>query len=336
MLDQLHVGPKNQSRHDENNYTLGSIAGHNTAVACLPEYGTNKAAIAAKSMQATFPNIRFGLLVGVGGGVPGSLTTINSANDIRLGDVVVSLPTGQGGGVIQYDLGRREVGGFRRVGLLNKPPTLLRTAVASLRAERRLGRQLTGLIEEAFPLDDEGCEDDNDDDDEESEAECWAYPGTSSDVLFQSGYQHCSSKADDCTKCIKAAGPGDVITRRARRTTHPRIHYGNIGSGNSLIKNGLERDELAELDNILCFDMEAAGLMDDFPCLVIRGISDYADSHKNSSWQPYAAASAAAFAKQLVRLIAPQDIDGLAPIQGEHQRCPLPTFHRLTLCLTCL
>ncbi|KAG2414217.1 hypothetical protein HFD88_003408 [Aspergillus terreus] len=314
MLDHRHVRLPNQSKHDENNYTLGSIAGHNIAIACLPEYGTNKAAIAAKSMQATFPNIRFGLLVGVGGGVPGPFTDTGPANDIRLGDVVVSLPAGQGGGVIQYDLIRREVDGFRRVGVLNKPPTLLRTAVASLRAERRLGRQLTGLIEEAFVPDDESCEDQNGDD-EESEADRWTYPGTERDVLFRPGYKH-HGGAKDCVKCIAAKGAGDVITRRARKTTHPKVHYGNIGSGNSLIKDGFERDELGQRDNVICFEMEAAGLMDDFPCLVIRGISDYADSHKNSSWQPYAAASAAAFAKQLVRTITPQDVDRLAPIQG--------------------
>ncbi|BAE61723.1 unnamed protein product [Aspergillus oryzae RIB40] len=315
MLDHRHVRPKNQSKHDENNYTLGSIAGHNIAIVCLPEYGTNKAAIAAKSMQATFPNIRFGLLVGVGGGVPGPITETGPANDIRLGDVVVSLPAGQGGGVIQYDLIRREVDGFRRVGLLNKPPTLLRTAVASLRAERRLGRQLTGLIEDAFAPDDECCED-KCDDDEESEGERWTYPSTGRDFLFSPGYKHRSSGADDCTKCMEAKSAGDIITRRPRKTTHPKIHYGNIGSGNSLIKNGLERDKLAQRDSIICFEMEAAGLMDDFPCLVIRGISDYADSHKNSSWQPYAAAAAAAYAKQLVCSITPQDIDSLAPIQA--------------------
>ncbi|OOO12207.1 purine or other phosphorylase family 1 [Aspergillus oryzae] len=315
MLDHRHVRPKNQSKHDENNYTLGSIAGHNIAIVCLPEYGTNNAAIAAKSMQATFPNIRFGLLVGVGGGVPGPITETGPANDIRLGDVVVSLPAGQGGGVIQYDLIRREVDGFRRVGLLNKPPTLLRTAVASLRAERRLGRQLTGLIEDAFAPDDECCED-KCDDDEESEGERWTYPSTGRDFLFSPGYKHRSSGADDCTKCMEAKSAGDIITRRPRKTTHPKIHYGNIGSGNSLIKNGLERDKLAQRDSIICFEMEAAGLMDDFPCLVIRGISDYADSHKNSSWQPYAAAAAAAYAKQLVCSITPQDIDSLAPIQG--------------------
>jgi hypothetical protein len=46
--------------------------------------------------------------------------------------------------------------------------------------------------------------------------------------------------------------------------------------------------------------MEAAGLMDGFPCLVIRGICDYADSHKSKNWQRYSAAAAAAYAKELL------------------------------------
>ena len=53
----------------------------------------------------------------------------------------------------------------------------------------------------------------------------------------------------------------------------------------------------------MCFEMEAAGLMNDFGCLVIRGICDYADSHKNKKWQPYAAATAAACAKEILSVI---------------------------------
>jgi hypothetical protein len=46
--------------------------------------------------------------------------------------------------------------------------------------------------------------------------------------------------------------------------------------------------------------MEAAGLMNQLPCLVIRGICDYADSHKSKRWQDYAALTAAAYAKILL------------------------------------
>jgi nucleoside phosphorylase len=76
------------------------------------------------------------------------------------------------------------------------------------------------------------------------------------------------------------------------------LHYGTIASGNQVIKDGLTRDRLSsELGGVLCFEMEAAGLMNSFPCLAIRGICDYADSHKNKRWQPYAAAAAAKLAE---------------------------------------
>ena len=83
------------------------------------------------------------------------------------------------------------------------------------------------------------------------------------------------------------------------------------------MKHGITRDRLAEQEDIICFEMEAAGLMDNFPCLVIRGICDYADSHKNKIWQQYAAAVAAAYAKALLLVIAPQVVMEMAPVQSE-------------------
>lgn len=65
------------------------------------------------------------------------------------------------------------------------------------------------------------------------------------------------------------------------------------------MRNGVQRDDLAGVDKILCFEMEAAGALNDFPCLVVRGISDYSDSHKNDKWYGYAAAVAAAYAREL-------------------------------------
>jgi superfamily II DNA or RNA helicase len=49
--------------------------------------------------------------------------------------------------------------------------------------------------------------------------------------------------------------------------------------------------------------MEAAGLMDQLPCLVVRGICDYCDSHKSKEWQGYAALTAAAYAKTLLQVV---------------------------------
>src|SRR6202020_3170166 len=84
---------------------------------------------------------------------------------------------------------------------------------------------------------------------------------------------------------------------------------GLISSGNMVMKLGGIRDKLGQELGILCFEMEAAGLMDNFPCLVIRGICDYSDTHKNKDWQPYAAATAAAYAKELLGVIPPAQVD---------------------------
>jgi nucleoside phosphorylase len=283
MLDLTHGPLKAQPKHDGNNYTLGSIREHNVVLACLPQYGTNDAAVAGISMQRTFPNLRFGLMVGIGGGIP------SSENDIRLGDIAVSVPSGQAGGVIQYDMGKKEDGGFRRTGYLNRPPNLLLAAIQTLRAERRLGREITELVNGAFA---------DDDDDEE-----WRFPANANDVLFE--------EAGD--------SPGDdkVVERESRKGRNPKCFYGNIGSGNFVIKSAEERRRLAADGDLICFEMEAAGLMNIFKCVVIRGICDYADKHKHKKWQPYAASVAAAYAKKLLSLISTEEVETLEPIRSK-------------------
>jgi len=93
------------------------------------------------------------------------------------------------------------------------------------------------------------------------------------------------------------------VSREARMTDEPEVHYGTIGSANALVKDSAVRDALKRDANILCVEEEAAGVQDTFPCVVIRGICDYADSHKNKRWQPYAAATAAAYMKELLMTI---------------------------------
>ena len=253
------------------------------------------AAVAAKSMQTTFPSLKFVLMVGVGGGIP------SQENDIRLSDIVVSLPNGQHGGVVQYDLGRMETDGFDRLGTLNKPLKLLRTAVATLKATRNLGKDITGLIIGAIEKDEE-------DEDE------WTCPSKAQDILFQPMFTHIGN-SPTCALCAEKTG--EIVPRTARKTQNPRIFYGNIASGNMVVKNAINRDKFAKLDNVICFEMEAAGLMDDIPCLVIRGISDYADSHKNWKWQPYAATVAAAYAKKLLPIVSPDFVDGMDLIKSK-------------------
>jgi nucleoside phosphorylase len=124
------------------------------------------------------------------------------------------------------------------------------------------------------------------------------YQGLEHDQLFEADYDHVSS-GKGCEHCDKAR----LSARRPRDTNDPVIHYGLIGSANQIMRHGAIREKLRQEKGILCFEMEAAGLMDTFPCLVIRGICDYSDTHKNKRWQPYAAATAAAYAKELLEVI---------------------------------
>ncbi|KAL6795921.1 nucleoside phosphorylase domain-containing protein [Trichoderma sp. SZMC 28013] len=131
MLDERHDA-LSKPPNDPNTYTLGSIGKHNIVIACLPqgETGTSSAATFATWMISTFPSIKFGLMVGIGGGIPPK---------VRLGDVVVSAPIGRYPGVVQWDYGKAEKGGeFKQIGSLNNPPALLRTALTKLMTENEL------------------------------------------------------------------------------------------------------------------------------------------------------------------------------------------------------
>ena len=132
MLDEIHGQPQEQDSSDLNNYCLGRIQRHNVVIACLPDYGTTTAAVVAEQMLHTFKEIRFSLMVGIGGGVP------SVKNNIRLGDVVVSRPKDTLGGVVQYDFGKAvKDGHFERTGSLDWPPQTLLYALRTLEATPR-------------------------------------------------------------------------------------------------------------------------------------------------------------------------------------------------------
>jgi nucleoside phosphorylase len=299
MLDEEHQDlERNPTGIDNNTYTLGSIGGHNVAIACLPSgyIGTSPAAVVATQMTATFKAIRFGLIVGIGGGVP------SAEADIRLGDVVVSQPRGNFGGVVQYDSGKATPSGFERTGFLNSPPQILLSAVAKVQAYEIRGK--TKLAEHISRLD---------------HIPEYQRVKARADIYFEATYNHEGGLT--CDKC--------KVERQ--ETRQPRdseekvvIHYGTIASGNQVIKDATKRDEISKvLGGVLCFEMEAAGLMDTFPCLVIRGICDYADSHKNNMWQSYAAATAAAYAKEILLTIPPAEVKEV-PVLDESFRQPAP------------
>lgn len=122
----------------------------------------------------------------------------------------------------------------------------------------------------------------------------YKYPGVEHDKLFEAENEH-DPMQDTCSE-----RRGSRITRSSDNRTHPNIHYGLIASGNKVMRDAEIRDTIGQKYNVLCFEMEAAGVMNHTPCLVIRGICDYADSHKNDLWQEYAAATAASYAKLLL------------------------------------
>jgi len=284
MLDDQHDNlPQNSD--DTNTYTLGRIGEHNVVLACLPagQTGANSAAAGAMQMKSAFRAIRFGLMVGIGGGVP------SAEADIRLGDIVVSQPGKGHGGVVQYDFGKSTPSGIKRMGFLNTPPRILLTAVAKLRANHDLGKSgLWGHISNLGRL------------------PKFSRDQAGEDVLFEADYNHIGG--NDCTSCDNVK----KLRREPRMVDIPEIHYGTIASGNLVMRDGSTRDQISsefgEPGDVLCFEMEAAGLMNTFPCLVIRGICDYADSHKNKKWQPYAAGTAAAYAKELLSVMPAADV----------------------------
>jgi nucleoside phosphorylase len=295
LFDVTHAGKDGiiTPSDDSNHYALGEIGKHKVVAACLPdgEYGTNSAADVVTNMKRTFTSVKFALLVGIGGGFP------SPANDIRLGDVVVSRPTGTSPGVIQYDMGKaREDGVFAQVGYLQPPPRFIMTALSNLRSDPLLSATpLQG------PLDDiAACRRE------------YRYPGKDLDRLFTSDYPH-DPVLYTCNSCdMRCLQPRANRPDTKNKNHHPRIHYGTIASGNRVVRDAKFRDHWSKQSNILCFEMEAAGIMNTVPCLVIRGICDYSDSHKNKVFQHYAAAAAASYAKLLLSYVkSARDPDGV-------------------------
>ncbi|RGP72371.1 pfs domain [Fusarium longipes] len=280
MLDKVYQSPP-QDKKDTNNYVVGQIAHLKIVVVCLPSgyLGTTSAATATGHMCQTFPSLEFFLLVGIGGGMP----SMNS--DVRLGDVVISQK------VIQYDYGKAIPGGdLVLTGHLNRPPTILLNTASRLESQEARGPSGLAYTVLGHLASMKAKYPDSDYD--------WSCPGVEKDQLFKSDYDHegSNSSCDDC----------DILQlewRTPRVHNLPKFHYGTIASANKVMRDGTARERLRKVTNALCVEMEAAGVMNDFPCIVIRGICDYADSHKNKHWQLYAAAIAAAYAKELLFMI---------------------------------
>jgi nucleoside phosphorylase len=299
MLDKTYPPASvTLAKGDRNAYTLGSIGVHNVVIVGPPIGAQGKVAMAnvAAYIEQSFPNVSLGLLVGIGGGIP-----ILPEHDVRLGDVVVGAPE-YGPAVVQYDLGKRTRDGFEVERVLNKPPPQLLAVVNQVRS--------------SYEIRDEGVK------------------GAFHDHLNRFAKKRAAfakkyARPDTPDKLFTANDPSTEELRDSRDPSDESfVYYSTILSGDAVMKDAVTRNEIVEglkglngskgipgFKYALCFEMEAAGLMDSFPCLVVRGICDYSDSQKNKDWQGYAAATAAAYAREILLTMAAHVVDDLKDVR---------------------
>ncbi|KAB8272424.1 hypothetical protein BDV30DRAFT_239508 [Aspergillus minisclerotigenes] len=301
--------PYGRAPGDENTYLTGKIHKHAVVLVLLPGMGKVNAARAAANFRSSYRGIRLALLVGICGGVPKD----SEGRDILLGDVVISTQ------VIEYDLVRRFPDRPRRKRDLGdshgRASTGIRGFVGTLQTKFQSQRLESRTIHYLADL--------------QSKVQTteYEYPGASNDRLFQSTYRHRhhhEGRCSICSRCNEKAHPvcDEALTsscstlrcdqrylvprdRLRRQTLDTRrsnlvIHFGAIASGDSVMRSGEDRDEIAQMENVIAFEMEGSGVWDFLPCIVIKGVCDYADCHKNKDWQSFACATAASAMKSVL------------------------------------
>lgn len=277
---------------DHNAYRTGAIGIHNVVLAYMPGIGKGHAASVAASIRSSFQNIRLALIVGICGGVPGG-----TDKGIFLGDIIISDE------IVTYDLGKRLPGGFCRKETVTNSAMNVEVQAFLHKLKSRKGRENL-LSRTSHHLDtlqkrtDEYC-----------------YPARGLDRLFEPTYHHKHHSASRCRKCKKEeyckkahestcealrCDWKKLVTRSRSSLGEIDIHFGRIASGDTVMKSGVDRDRIANDDNVIAFEMEGAGIYNNLPCIVVKGVSDYADSHKDKVWQKYTAGTAAACMRSLL------------------------------------
>ncbi|KAL4740396.1 hypothetical protein BDV11DRAFT_214403 [Aspergillus similis] len=289
---------------DDNAYVNRRIGNHNVVVCYMPGMGKGSAASVASSLKISYKRIEVALVVGICGGAPYPL----SGGEVFLGDVIIS------DSVVQYDFGRQYAGGFeKKLGVrdtLGRPNRAIRSKLASLQA-----RQSRKDLQDKLPRHLQALQKSLSD---------WQFPSID-DILFEASYQHkhygfispacpcLDSMSEDICKtavespCTSLGCDIDWVCRRRPSTKHnsPRVHIGTVASADTVMKSGKHRDCLVQSEGVLGFEMEGAGVWDNISCIIIKGVCDYADSHKNKAWQAYAAATGAAAAKSFLEYWEP-------------------------------
>ncbi|KAL4909682.1 nucleoside phosphorylase domain-containing protein [Aspergillus multicolor] len=288
LLDERYSSLNTLRHHgDSNYYTTGRMGVSNVVLVCLLDMGKASGAGAAASLRSSFPSIRLTLLVGICGGVP--FPTGTAGTELILGDAIISHQ------VAKFDYGRQYPDRFERRGVVKETLDRSNGPVLSLLAglpTREMRSRLCGLLARHLAA--------------LQKDPLWVYPGVDNDRLFPASCEHNSpvepGAATDC-ESVGCMGPPIPRNRLSGSDPQPWIHLGPIASGDVVMKSASHRDRLAREENVIGFEMEGAGVCEVLSSLVIKGVCDYADSHKNKKWQDYAAASGAACAKALLECL---------------------------------
>ncbi|KAL6904431.1 hypothetical protein GGI43DRAFT_320078 [Trichoderma evansii] len=303
---------------ENNDCKTGRIGEHNVVLALLPSMGKASAASTAANIRSSYRHIRLCFLVGVCGGVPQT-----GSKEILLGDVVVSKA------IVSYDFGRQYPDGFTlKDGIesntarpdrdIRKQLTIFETSNGRLRLQEEIAGFLKNLQAKATQ---QGC------------GAKYSYPGMDEDRLFMPGYRHKHRMSPTCICSICEKGSDPVCEDATKSSCHdlgcaeqylvprtrlkrkregeikkaqdPAVHIGIVGSGDRVIKSGEHRDSIAKPNGIIAFEMEGAGIVEETPCVVVKGVCDYADCHKSKKWQDFAAATAASALQAILEHMPP-------------------------------
>lgn len=266
---------------DENAYVLGSMGKYYVAFVVLPGMGKAHASFAASTAKRSYPCLELALVVGICGGVPYVTDSMSPRRDILLGDVIVS------NGVVQHDLGRCYDNEFVRKDTvhanLGRPSRRILAFVNKLdlvyeQLTERLASYLV-KVQGKFPS---------------------VFPGVERDQLFSPDYPH---DPVDCICAESTCQDNTIVARRREISLHLQttsVHFGLVASGDTVMKSAKQRDKVSRNEDIIAFETESAGVWDNLPCIVVKGVSVYSDGHKSKDWQFFAAASAAACVRAIL------------------------------------
>ncbi|KAL4945637.1 hypothetical protein BDV06DRAFT_219177 [Aspergillus oleicola] len=278
---------------DRNIYTVGVIGEH--AAASTLSLGSHRLIGTMIYMRNTFPNLRVMFVVNHATGVPDP--GASPARDIRLGDVVVGVPTEgniAGVKVHGYD------DGITDLSLLKVPQQILLHAVDQVQdnygaqGANSISAFIEDLLKKRPMLRD--CGDDGNG---------YGRPEQTSDRLFEADYSHIKDDFRSAKYCAKCDADQEV--QREERSHHnPVVHRGLIATYSAEVEYGVLRDKIKSENGAICIEKDLF-YVDAFfsPLLAIRGISNYGDSHKNPEWAMYASLTAATFARHVLLAISP-------------------------------